>query len=45
MIEGRLEKLSETMEKIAKDNEAIKHWVKSNEGKQCEFDDALTAMI
>lgn len=32
------------MEKIAKDNEAIGHRVKSIEGKQCEFDDSLAAM-
>ena len=32
------------MEKIAKDNEAIGHRVKSIEGKQCEFDDLLVAM-
>ncbi|KAM7378701.1 hypothetical protein PAMP_004306 [Pampus punctatissimus] len=44
MIEGRLNRLSETMEKIAKDNEAIGLRVKSMEGKQCEFADSLAAM-
>lgn len=44
IIEGRLNRLSETMEKIVKDNEAIGHRVKSIEGKQCEFEDALAAM-
>ncbi|KAM7365206.1 hypothetical protein PAMP_016152 [Pampus punctatissimus] len=44
MIEGHLNRLSETMEKIAKDNEAIGIRVKSIEGKQCEFEDSLAAM-
>ena len=44
MIAGRLNRLSEVMEKIAKDNEIIGHRVKSIEGKQCEFDDSLAAL-
>ena len=44
MIEGLLNRLSEMMEKIAKDNEAVEHRVKSIGGKQCEFDDSLAAM-
>jgi len=44
MIAGRLNMLSETMEKIARDSEVIGHRVKSIEGKQCEFDDSLAAL-
>lgn len=44
MIEGRLNRLSETMEKIVRDNEAIGHRVKGIEGKQGEFDDSLAAL-
>lgn len=44
MIEGRLKRLSETMEKIARHSEAIGHRVKSIEEKQCELDDSLAAL-
>ena len=45
MIEGRLTRLSETMEKIVSDNEAIGNRVKCVEGKQSEFDDSLFTHI
>ncbi|KAJ8385460.1 hypothetical protein AAFF_G00189120 [Aldrovandia affinis] len=44
VIEGRLTKLSETMEKILSDNEVFRNRIKCIEGKQSEFVDSLTAI-
>ncbi len=44
VIEGRLTKLSETMEKLVRENEAMGNRVKCVEGKQCEFADSLKAL-